>query len=218
MKFTPQAKLQHQRLVRHPKRHAALLVFSANDDYLLCRVGLTRWITAAFIPGHQAIEKYLKAFIVFADPEVSDASDIRRLIKKRGSGTEGLPASHNLLHLYAWAAELACLPNEPPEILKLLNRLYVHRYPDNPVTSGGASSSQLAEIDSAVMQLWQWFDAIEPFFFLTHGPFMWHFAAVSGNANEFISHFLPVISDQNPALLATVDRNVPRMQCLLMPD
>ena len=51
-------------------RKAVKFVEAATDDYVSCRCCLINGLFTGLILGAQAVEKYLKAFVLFQDPSI----------------------------------------------------------------------------------------------------------------------------------------------------
>src|ERR1700722_14109372 len=96
---------------------ATLLLLTATKDYAAARCLLQNGLLTGLVMGAQAIEKFLKAYLLFHDP--------RRKVRK---------LSHSLPELLREAGALLpnlSLMNFAP-VAEKFDRHYATRYPDNP--------------------------------------------------------------------------------------
>jgi hypothetical protein len=126
---------QHQFSLQNSK--ATRLLYTAARDYAAARCLLLNHLLAAGLTmGAQAIEKFLKAFVLLKSPSI-DA-------KKMG---------HNIQILLTKADERT-LELEFSKYSSLMTRFmrhYSNRYPDNTISPGSMSSEELFELDEFVM-------------------------------------------------------------------
>lgn len=185
--YTMKSQAESQALRAIPT-HTMMLLLSGLDDYLLARVGLQSGLFASFIPAHQAVEKYLKAYLIISsNGRYGDIPALKKALKKRGvPRISGLPEAHNLNALYAWVQEVRGITTAPPSILKTMNDNYVGRYPDNQ--RGGSYSSSTAELtqlDALMYEIWSWFEPLNRYLYLTHGVSMPTHVAIRSPASPF---------------------------------
>lgn len=117
---------------------AMLLLQTATDDYAVARCTLLNGLFPGLVSAAQAVEKYLKAFILFLD----STKNVRRL-------------SHSLKDL---AAQVLTLQPELALsrynlLIERLEKHYQTRYPDNPDASTQQSTGELEEIDDLIVFL-----------------------------------------------------------------
>ena len=125
----------------YARRHsgATLLLLTAAHDYAAARCLLLNGLFGGLVLGAQAIEKLLKAYILFADP--------RREVKKafRHSLTKLLQETDKLYpHL--------CFSEQAPLVQKFSGH-YAARYPDDPAASKSMTTADLFELDEFVIFL-----------------------------------------------------------------
>jgi hypothetical protein len=117
---------------------ATLLMRVAGADYAASRCLLLNGLFAGLVLGSQAIEKSLKAYLLFHDPQ----RHVRRL-------------SHSLPKLLTEARSsfpnLSLLGFEP--VVIKFGRHYETRYPDNPGASSNMTTADLLELDELIIFL-----------------------------------------------------------------
>ncbi|WP_143151118.1 HEPN domain-containing protein [Agrobacterium pusense] len=207
------------RNLRTLPRHTMMLLLSGLDDYLLARVGLQSGLFASFIPAHQVVEKYLKAFIIISSAgRYSDIPALKRALKTRAiPKISGLPETHNLAALYAWAQEVRGCTSAAPPILGTLNDRYIGRYPDNE--RGGpqsASTAMLAQLDALIHDIWTWFEPLNPHLYLTHGISMPTHLAILNPASPF-NYQYAILSKGNEAHAMALSTLAPKIEALFEP-
>lgn len=110
----------------------------ATDEYAAARCCLSNGLLAGLVTGAQAVEKYLKAFILFQNP----AQNVRK-------------ENHRISVLAQQASSLS--PSfsltQYTQFIKRLEQHYDGRYPDNPDESKHKSSSEMDELDQLVIFL-----------------------------------------------------------------
>ncbi len=118
---------------------AILLLRTATSDYAGARCLMINGLGAGFSLGAQAIEKFLKASLLLADPSIK----VRNL-------------SHNLLELLTKSechiSEIAELDLRP--MAQRFERYYQTRYPDNPNQPQGMDTIELNELDRFVIGIY----------------------------------------------------------------
>ncbi|MDO9095782.1 MAG: hypothetical protein Q7U99_24460 [Rubrivivax sp.] len=118
-------------------RRAMLLLHRAASDYLGARCCLLNGVLSGLELGSQAIEKHLKALLLFASPELNPKE-----------------FSHNIVRLSdrATRAGLVDLARHHETIQKFYGH-FQSRYPDNPGGSTSASTGELAALDGLIIDL-----------------------------------------------------------------
>lgn len=116
---------------------AMMMMHQATSDYVGCRCCLLNGVFSGFELGAQAVEKHLKAMLLFADP----SSSVRNF-------------SHKLPSLVKTVQDkgIADLSKHSATILKL-EGYYQARYPDNPRSNTSSSTEELALIDVLIMEI-----------------------------------------------------------------
>lgn len=128
---------QVAQFARH-NQMAMRLLQVATEDYAVAGCSLLNGLMPGLVSAAQAVEKYLKAFILFLDP----TKNVRKL-------------SHSLKDL---AAEVLTLQPGLPlssynPLIDLLEQHYKTRYPDNPDASTEQSTAELEDIDKFIIFL-----------------------------------------------------------------
>lgn len=111
---------------------AMLLMHRGTSDYVGCRCCLLNGVFSGLELGAQAVEKHLKAMLLFAEP----GSNARSFNHK-------LPLLVKAIH----EKRIADLSGHLETIEKLQSH-YQARYPDNPGKATSASTGELQSIDS----------------------------------------------------------------------
>jgi hypothetical protein len=116
---------------------AVEFVMAATEDYAACRCCLLNGLFSGLYLGAEAVEKYLKAFLLFVDPSID--------VKKE--------YSHGITKLAAKASSVK--PGfDLSRFTKVLDRLQMHynnRYPDHPKFKRDASTDELIAIDELIL-------------------------------------------------------------------
>jgi HEPN domain-containing protein len=118
-------------------RKAMALLYTATEDYAGARCLLLNGLFAGLISGAQAIEKFLKAAILFAGPG------------------ENIGNTHNLPQLLIDAEKRIpnLIPLQLAPIAEHFNECYKRRYPDNPNQLTFISTGKREELDHMVIAL-----------------------------------------------------------------
>ncbi len=116
---------------------AMMMMHQATSDYVGCRCCLLNGVFSGFELGAQAVEKHLKAMLLFAHPN----SNVRSFSHK-------LPSLVETVHEKA----IADLSKHSVTIQKLEGH-YQARYPDNPRANNSSSTEELALIDVLIMEI-----------------------------------------------------------------
>ncbi len=120
---------------------AMLLQHQAAYDYAGCRCCLLNGLPVGLVLGSQAIEKLLKAVLLFADATLTTAEIRTRFghrlpkLAEAVQKTTDLDLTTHVSHITA------------------LDAHYLGRYPDNPGRSTSQSTSELAELDLLAVDL-----------------------------------------------------------------
>jgi len=110
----------------------------ATDEYAAARCCLSNGLLAGLVLGAQAVEKYLKAFILFQNPTKN--------VKKLSHKISDLAKQASLLSQSFSLTQYA-------QLIRRLEQHYEGRYPDNPDASKHKSSSEIDELDQLVIYL-----------------------------------------------------------------
>ena len=117
---------------------ATEFAMAATDDYAACRCCLLNGLFPGLRLGSEAVEKYLKAFVLYVD------------------------RSHNVRQYEHKIKEIASVASklnpgfEPMQYSNVIDRLEMHyrqRYPDVPNFNRGASTAELVGIDEFVLYI-----------------------------------------------------------------
>ena len=117
---------------------AVKFITAATDDYAACRCCLLNGLFPGLRLGAEAIEKYLKAFVLYADPSLK-VKNYLHSIKDLVSVALSLESSFD-------AARFG-------QVIDRLETHYRHRYPNVPDFKHDASTSELVGIDEMVLQI-----------------------------------------------------------------
>ena len=110
----------------------------ATNDYVACRCCLLNGLFPGLRLGAEAIEKYLKAFVLYAEP----SHKVRKYI-------------HGIKDVAAVTSKLTPGFNPLQQFSQVIDRLethYRHRYSDAPDFKHDASTAELIGIDELVLQ------------------------------------------------------------------
>lgn len=156
-------------------RQAYKFADKALDDYLLARLGIQHFLTSAFEMSTQAVEKLLKSYLLFKDPSLGgSAQKLRKAIKNRSKARFKLfgrkeEDGHDVEAALDLAARLglSCSTDLRTRLARI-NDYYARRYPDcgGPTTLCGA---ELEDVDEAVFEIWDSFQAIHPDYYYVCG-------------------------------------------------
>ncbi|GAB5546994.1 MAG: hypothetical protein SangKO_067540 [Sandaracinaceae bacterium] len=134
-------------------RDAWQLAWKAREDYKLARIGMACGAWSAFEMGEQAVEKLLKSYVVFKEPEVK--------LKALGHDTTAcLDAA--LRHGLAATDELV-------RTAERLRDLYRRRYPGTPDTPRSLSTGEMHDLDRAMFEIWDNFEPLQPDYYYVSG-------------------------------------------------
>ena len=122
-------------------REAREFVSLATDDYVACRCCLMNGIFSGFRLASEAIEKYIKAFILYKEPPYPVKNYLHD-IKKVASAATNLEPSFNPTQHFG-------------DIIDQLELHYHLRYPRDTYPPYSASAAELAQIDELVLYLYE---------------------------------------------------------------
>ena len=117
-------------------REAGEFVVAATDDYAACRCCLLNGLFPGLRLGAEAIEKYLKAFVLYDDQSLK--------VKNYRHGIRDLASVASSLEPRFDAVQFG-------HVFDRLETHYRHRYPDVPDFKPDASTSELVGIDEIVL-------------------------------------------------------------------
>lgn len=115
-------------------QRSILLVMRGASDYVGARCCLLNGVLSGLELGAQAVEKHLKAMLLFAVPE----TNVRAFNHK-------LPSLGKAVQEKGIANIMHCLPT-----IEKLQAHYQARYPDNPGQTLSASTGELEELDAVM--------------------------------------------------------------------
>ena len=110
----------------------------ATEEYAAARCCLSNGLLAGLVMGAQAVEKYLKAFILLKDPS-QNVKKLNHKISTLASEASSYPPSFSL--------------QQHAQFIASLEQHYEARYPDNLNTSKHKISSEIDELDQLVIFL-----------------------------------------------------------------
>lgn len=126
--------------LRRANQAAWRFVAKATDDYLLARLSMFPLLTTAFGLATQAIEKYLKGYLLFRDKSLTCSPEKVRLAVAQKAKVMGRiqERGHDVEAAIALAADLG-LPCSPALLVRLkrVNQFFAMRYPYGGPTSYG---------------------------------------------------------------------------------
>jgi HEPN domain-containing protein len=117
---------------------AIALEHIATRDYAAARCLLNNLLLTGLMLGAQAIEKFLKAYLLFNDPK----RDVKRLSHDLPKLLGEVEARYPGLRLSQYAP-----------LITRFSRYYDARYPDNPNVPASMTSAELAELDQLIVLL-----------------------------------------------------------------
>jgi hypothetical protein len=117
---------------------AGEFVIAATDDYAACRCCLLNGLFPGLRLGAEAIEKYLKAFVLYGDPS--------RKVKNYLHSIKDLASVASSLEPRFDAVQFG-------HVIDRLETHYRHRYPNVPDFKHDASTSELVGIDEIVLNI-----------------------------------------------------------------
>lgn len=130
-------------LIEFNRDHSTALEFMAvaTDDYTACRCCLLHGLFPGLRLGAEAVEKYLKAFILFHDPsvEMKYGHRIKEIAAAAGAIESRIESRFN--------------PVRFSEIFDRLETHYRNRYPDARNFTREASTAELADIDELILYI-----------------------------------------------------------------
>jgi hypothetical protein len=118
--------------------HAGRFVIAATDDYAACRCCLLNGLFAGLRLGAEAVEKYLKAFVLYADP-LHNVKQYIHKIKDVATVASDLEPTFNTVQF--------------SHVIERLERHYRQRYPDVRDFDRNASTAELVGIDELVLHI-----------------------------------------------------------------
>jgi hypothetical protein len=136
---------------------AAGFIMAATDDYIACRCCLLNGLFPGLRLGAEAVEKYLKAFILYRHPSVNVEKKYHHRIKKVASDASLLAPRFNALQF--------------SQVFERLETHYRNRYPDVTNFTREASPAELVGIDEAVLHICECLPIPEVPKFRNYGPF-----------------------------------------------
>jgi hypothetical protein len=119
-------------------REAGEFAVAATDDYAACRCCLLNGLFPGLRLGAEAIEKYLKAFVLYGDPSLR--------VKNYLHSIKDLVSVASSLERRFDAARFG-------HVIDRLETHYRHRYPNVPDFKHDASTSELVGIDEMVLNI-----------------------------------------------------------------
>jgi hypothetical protein len=195
---------------RRANQTAWRFVAKATDDYLLARFGMFPLLTSAFVLATQAVEKYLKGYLLFQDKKLNGSPEnVRRAVtqkaKEMGRNQE---RGHDIEAAVALATDIG-FPCSPVlnERIRRLNQFFAMRYPYGGPTSYGGMD--VHEFDATVFGIWEGFKSIDANYYHEAGPFApvysLRFAEYHNQANDHVRSHFEILTRQN---LTYASRNV----------
>jgi len=119
-------------------RDAVEFAIAATDDYVACRCCLLNGLFPSLRLGAEAVEKYLKAFVLYGDSSL-DIRKYNHRIKDLASVASNLEPGFNAVQF--------------GQVIDRLETHYRHRYPNVPDFRRDASTAELVGIDEVVLHI-----------------------------------------------------------------
>ncbi|MBA3693789.1 MAG: hypothetical protein H0W77_10185 [Acidobacteria bacterium] len=119
-------------------QNAMLMADVATIDYAGCRCCLINGLLVGLVLGAQAVEKFLKAYILLLDP-AKRMKDFSHKIADLAHNAEALDSGLDITEFYP--------------LIDRLQTYYQTRYPDNPNQPNDMTTAELIEIDKLVIYL-----------------------------------------------------------------
>jgi HEPN domain-containing protein len=139
---------------------AVKFMTAATDDYVACRCCLLNGLFPGLRLGAEAVEKYLKAFVLFANRSL-DVKKYNHRIKDLASEASHLTPGFN--------------PVQFAQVIDRLETHYRNRYPNVPAFKRDASTGELTGIDEFVLHICDSFPIPEVPKFRDYGYFFFVF-------------------------------------------
>jgi HEPN domain-containing protein len=160
-------------LAQFNRRNRAAVMFAekALHDYLYARYGIQGGFLSAFEMSTQAVEKLLKSYLLFKDPHCAGSAE--KLKKALIARSKALGRSREPGHDVEAALDMAAglglsCSADLRGRLGRINTYYAGRYPDSS-GPGALYSTELQDIDEAVFEIWDSFQAINPDYYYVCG-------------------------------------------------
>jgi hypothetical protein len=118
-------------------RDAGEFLLAATDDYVACRCCLLNGLFPGLRLGAEAVEKYLKAFVLYGGGKITFTHRISELVT----------AANSVQSRFSGVGF--------EEVISRLERHYRQRYPNVPDFRRGASTAELNEIDKFVLYIYE---------------------------------------------------------------
>ncbi len=187
---------------RRANQAAWRFIAKATDDYLLARIGMFPSLTSAFGLATQAVEKYLKGYLLFQDEKLAGSPDNVRLAVTQKAKAMGRnqERGHDIEAAFALATEFGFSCSQAlHERIQRLNQFFAMRYPYGGPTSYGGND--VHEFDAAVFDIWEAFKSIDANYYYEAGPFdpvySLRFAEYHSQANNHVRSRFEILTRDN---------------------
>ena len=139
---------------------AGEFIIVATDDYVACRCCLLNGLFPGLRLGAEALEKYLKAFVLYADPSL-DIRKYNHRIRDLASVASGLEPRFDAVQFR--------------QVIDRLETHYRRRYPNVRDFGRDASTAELVGIDEVVLHVCEYLPIPEAPKFRNYGYFFFVF-------------------------------------------
>jgi hypothetical protein len=119
-------------------RGAVFMADVASGDYVACRCCLINGLFSGLVLGAQAVEKFLKAYILLKNPSKNMKAFSHKLMDLTREA-ESLDSNLDLKGFYP--------------LIDRLSQYYQTRYPDNPNQPSSMTTAELIEIDKLIIYI-----------------------------------------------------------------
>lgn len=159
-------------------------------------------LTSAFGLATQAVEKYLKGYLLFQDKKLNGSPEnvrvaVTQKAKQMGRNQE---RGHDIEAAVALATDVG-FPCSAAlhERIQRLNQFFAMRYPYGGPTSYGGKD--VHDFDAAVFGIWEGFKSIDPNYYYEAGPFApvysLRFAEYHNQANDHVRSHFEILTRRN---------------------
>jgi hypothetical protein len=183
---------------------------TALEDYLLARFGISNLLLSGFELGTQAVEKLLKAFLLFSDPTFGKKEkNVLRAIRARA---RELGRTEQLAHDVVAALDLAEKSgfSSSPGIkdrMERINAYYLKRYPSGGALGGlrSLSTADVHDLDEAVFEIWDAFKNLNAEYYYTSGILRDVYGMALNGPLPWWDHRLEILAAKNLAFARRKD-------------
>lgn len=179
------------------------------EDYLLARFGISKVLLSGFELGTQAVEKLLKAFLLFSDPTLGKKEkNVLRAVRARAKELGG---TKELAHDVVAALDLAeksGFSSSPVlrDRVERINAYYLKRYPSGGFLGGlSLSTGEVHDFDETVFEIWDAFKNLNAEYYYTSGILRDVYGLALGGPLPWWDHRFEILTEKNLAFARRKD-------------